>query len=364
VSEAEPPEASGLVPAGERSLVGSPGGLAARGLALAAELSAQPLTAGPPGELRCFRGHSDCVVSVALSPDGQFALTGGWDRTVRVWELPSGREVRRIDGHGDRVSSVACSPGGRELISGSWDGTARVWDRETGEETARFGESGAGMVHCVAFSPDGRHVAWGSSLPDFALCDAAAGRELRRCDTPVGAVRSLKFSPDGRRILSGSGRLDLAGEGRESGALCLWDAQNGERLWGWAGAVDPVLAVAFSTDGSLALSSTGRPARSRLNVTQVWEVGSGREVGRYEAHRQPVFSGVFLPNARFLLLGGRDRLLRLWDTEEQREVHRLHGHTDAVFSVAVAADGRFALSGSGDGTARLWRLPDAPGSGE
>src|SRR5207248_11767243 len=128
----------GLVRAGERSLVSAPGGLAARGLALAANLSAQALAAARPGEVRCFRGHSDCVVSVAIAPDGRFGASSSWDRTIRIWDLAGGREVRRLTGHAHRVSSAAFSPDGRQLISGSWDGTARLWDLETGAEREQF----------------------------------------------------------------------------------------------------------------------------------------------------------------------------------------------------------------------------------
>lgn len=357
MSEEAGQEPGSIVPAGERSLATLPGGLAARGLALASNLLSQPVPPVAPGEVRCFRGHGDCVMSVTFSPDGRLGLSGSWDGTVRIWDLESGQEVRRIEGHSHRVSSVACSPDGRLAISGSWDGTARVWELDTGEEAARFGAEGAEMVHCVALSPDGRLAALGGALSSFALCDLGSGEEIRRCEVPVGPVRSLKFSPDGALLLSGSGHVVLSGEGWDNGALCLWEVETGKRLWGWADSTEPVLSVALSADGTRAFSCTGWPARSRLNITYLWDIESGREISRYEAHRQPVFSGALLADGRHLLLGSRDRSLRLWDAQEQREVHRFEGHTDAVFSVALSPDPRFALTGSGDRTMRLWRLP-------
>lgn len=357
MSDTPGPESGSLVPAPERSLAHPGGGLASRGLTLAAELLARPVLAGPPGEISCLRGHTDCVLSVAFSPDERFALSGSWDRTLRVWELATGREVRRLEGHEHRVSSVAFSPDGRLALSGSWDGTARVWHWERGSEVARFGEARSGMVQCVACSPDGRHAAWGGSQASFGLCDVLACREIRRFAVPAGPVRTLKFSLDGSRLVSGSGHVDLSGQGRDQGAVCLWNVQTGARLWGWVDAKEPVLSVDLSADGRFGFSSTGSPARSRLNITRVWEVESGDEIARYEAHRQPVFSGAFFPDARHLLLGSRDRTLRLWDTGAGAELHRFEGHEDAVYSVAVSPDGRLALSGSGDGTVRLWRLP-------
>src|SRR5207237_9840047 len=93
VSEEAAPEATSLVPARERSLVSAAGGLAARGLALASDLGTARVLVGPPGEVRCLRGHGDCVVSVAFSPDAGLAVSGSWDGTVRVWNVEDGAEV-------------------------------------------------------------------------------------------------------------------------------------------------------------------------------------------------------------------------------------------------------------------------------
>ena len=84
------------------------------------------------------------------------------------------------------------------MLSAGWDGTVRAWDRETGAEKARFGEPGAGIVHCADLSPDGRTLAWGGGEPSVVLCDLTTGEEFRRCEVPVGPVRALRFSPDGR----------------------------------------------------------------------------------------------------------------------------------------------------------------------
>ena len=70
--------------------------------------------------------HDDFVYSVAFSPDGNDVISGSWDRTARVWEAESGKEVARMT-HDDWVFSVAFSPDGNYVVSGSQDRTARVW---------------------------------------------------------------------------------------------------------------------------------------------------------------------------------------------------------------------------------------------
>jgi WD40 repeat protein len=69
---------------------------------------------------------------VAVSPDGRFIVSGSEDRTVKVWELESGRLLRSLKEHADDVNAVAVSPDGRFIVSGSDDRTVKVWELESG----------------------------------------------------------------------------------------------------------------------------------------------------------------------------------------------------------------------------------------
>src|SRR5438067_6436746 len=80
------------------------------------------------GELRVLEGHTDRVLSVAFSSDGKRALSGSQDRTVRLWNVGSGKELCRLEGHTLLVRSVCLSADGSLALSGSYDGTVRLWD--------------------------------------------------------------------------------------------------------------------------------------------------------------------------------------------------------------------------------------------
>ena len=160
--------------------------------------------------LRTFEGHTDWVSSVALSHDGRSALSGSRDRTLRLWELATGRCLRTFEGHTDSVNSVALSPDGRYALSGSYDRTLRLWELSSGRCVRTF-EGRTSSVTSVAISPDGRSALSGSSDRTLRLWELTTGRCVRTFEghTGSGWVRSVALSPDGRYALSGSADCTL-----------------------------------------------------------------------------------------------------------------------------------------------------------
>jgi WD40 repeat protein len=168
---------------------------------------------------------------VAFTPDGNRIITGSGqplqsgmshpDFTVRLWDLSSGREVRRFEGHTHVVTSVAVSPDAQRILSGSYDQTMRLWDLVTGKELHCF-RGHTERIRSVAFSPAGRWVASGSFDQTVRLWDleavtggggsrwfrpfrsVAGRRESYRLLGHTQPVTSVTFSPDGRRLLTGS----------------------------------------------------------------------------------------------------------------------------------------------------------------
>ncbi len=164
---------------------------------------------------RQFVGHSGLGVGFAVSPDGKRLLSWGDDRTVRLWDVTTGSELRKLQGHTDKASGVF-SPDGKQILTFSPDQTLRLWDVETGKELKKLVGHIGTCTGC--FSPDGKQVLSYGSDGTLRLWDLGTGKELREFTGQTKRMQNAGFVADGWFVVGSS----------EDKKLRLWDTASGK----------------------------------------------------------------------------------------------------------------------------------------
>jgi cytochrome c len=238
-----------------------------------------------------LRFHADAVNAVVLFRDGR-AATAGADGKIAIWTPGNTQPDAVLEGHTAPIAALALSPDGSTLASASWDHTVRLWPLAGGVPRVLDGHTQ--NVNGVAFAPDGRtlvSVSYDQSVRIWPLGGAASSTVVAM----PGPLNAVAVGSDGEIAAGGAdGRLYfLTGDGTRAREIAA-----GPR---------PVISIAISPDGALlAAASIGgsvavidRKARDLARTL----VGPGL----------PVWSAAFLPDSRTLLTGGADNVIRRWN---------------------------------------------------
>ncbi len=306
-------------------------------------------------ELRALTGHSEGVNTVAFSPDDRILASGSHDKTIKFWEVATGRELRALSAQPFRVTSIAFSPDGKILAGGGYNNQSqdqhnmiKLWEVATGRELRTLA---AHPLQCntVAFSPDGKILASGSDDRMIKLWDIATGRELRTLRGHSDKVTSVAFSPDGKVLASGSGNFV---DSRDN-TVRFWDVATGRELRTLAEHSGMVVSVAFSPDGKTLASADNSDEKVKLR-----EVATGKELPSLMEHSSDgtsssITSIAFSPDGRILAGGSPEKKIILWDVTTGRERHILKGHVSSVDSIAFSPDGKILASKSDFGI-KFW----------
>lgn len=332
--------------------------------------------------LRYFYGHTGGVNQLAISPAGDVIVTGSFDKTIRFWNLHSYLVEMRLGGNRRIVRDLAYSPDGSYIVTAHSNSDVLVWDTTSGELRQTLPPHPSNPT-AVAISHDSALAASASTANVLIVADVESGEQLWRLDLPervaevaftrdnsmlVGSqthrivwwdalsgellrelpyeatVLTFALSPDEQTLL-----LGLQGRGREH--LHLVDAATGELIRPLVGHTDGVLTIAYSPDGTQAVTG------SYDNTARLWDLATGEELHTFIGHSDRVLSAVFSPDGARVLTGSNDRSIRLWDAVEGFEIARYVEHADQVAAVAFSPDGTELVSGSRDTTIVFWRLP-------
>jgi WD40 repeat protein len=295
-----------------------------------------------------LKGHSSDVNSVAFAADGVTLASGSDDKTIKLWNLATKKEIRTLKGNSHWIWTVAFSPDGKTLASGSADKNIKLWNSSTGQEIPPLKGHQDG-IPTVAFSPDSKILASGSLDKTIKLWNPSTGKLIRTLEGHSKAVSSIAFSPDGKTLASGSWDKSIK----------LWNVATGKEIRSFVGHSDLVLSVAFNSDGVIIASG------SKDKTIKLWNLVTGETIRTLQGHSEKVNSVAYLPkieasktlNTNTLISGSSDNTIKLWDTETGKEIRTLKRDSGYIYSVATSPDGKtIASGGSAENIIKIWQL--------
>jgi WD40 repeat protein len=329
---------------------------------------------------------------VAFAPDGSALAVASGDvgkpDRITLYDLPSGKEAGALDGHADAVFALAFAPDGKTLASAGYDKTIRLWDVGTRKEL-HVPRRQHWPVYQLAFSRDGRTLASRGAENRVRLWDVGAWKERVPDDGPVWSIGALAWSPDGKllstpsadrvwvwdvaarkplRTLGGgedtvtavafSGDGKLLASGSADGTVHLWGPRTGKDVRHIKGTRDTAQQLALSPDGAT-LAAWGWGAADSLFL---WDARTGKGArsvpvpGEGPGRGVPTLNSLrFSGDGKTLYAGSGTHLaVQRWDVAAGKPLPPLGKHDGGLNAVALAPDGRSAAAVTMGGTLFLW----------
>ncbi|EAS06667.1 notchless-like protein (macronuclear) [Tetrahymena thermophila SB210] len=326
-------------------------------------------------------GHTDSVLSVQFSPDGQNLASGSGDTTVRFWdvntELP--KETGK-GGHRNWVLVIQWSPNGKMLASGDMNGDICLWDPETGKQIGLTMKGHNKWITSISWEPlhmnkdcelfasaskDASIRIWSSRSQQCCICFGGHSKSITKV---LWGGQGLIYSSSEDTTIKvwkkdGSMEKELKGHAHWVNTICLstehalrtgYFDEKGEILENPEDQQKKALEKYTKLKGS---KNERLVSGSDDNTLYMWDpVDSRKPIIRLTGHTKPVNHVQFSPDGRYFISASFDKNLKLWDGFNGAYIASFRGHVASVYQIAWSPDNRLFVSGSKDSTMKVWDI--------
>ncbi|KAG2738608.1 WD40 repeat-like protein [Suillus brevipes Sb2] len=292
-----------------------------------------------------LKGHEERVNDVAFIHGTRLLVTGSDDKSVRVWDLDTGKQVgESLLGHDAGVWVLAASPDGRWIVSGGYNGSILIWEVATNKtELKRLPVSFKGHeievrpVRDVVFAPDSKAFASASWDQTVCVWKRETG-ELVFGPLKVGsAAHSVAYSPDGTKLAAGTDKH-----------IIVWNLKTGKEL---LKIEQRAFRLAFTPDGLRLVSGNRKDIR-------ISDATTGDIIKQFDAHTTQLFHALAIaPNGTKFATTSYDMTTRFFDLTTFEQIGEPLDHPDGVLCVAFSKDIQFIATGCEDKLVRTWTVP-------
>jgi RNA polymerase sigma factor (sigma-70 family) len=297
-----------------------------------------------------YPGGLGAVFSLSYAPDGKTLAGSRINQPVCVWDVATGKEIRQFGGddwRDNRAYWVVFSPDGKTLAyDGQENRTIRLAEVSTGRELHRF-KGRNGYAVRAAYSPDGGTLATAEEQT-IHLFDVVTGkrRELPLTDGPSASVTGLSFSRDGKT-------LEATSHGNK--LIRLVDVATGKvlRTITLTGKREEIRSVLFSRDGQTLISG------HEDGYVRFWDVATGRKTRQFRAHSYSIIAVALSPDEETLATSSNsgidgEHAVRMWETATGKPLVRHPGPEQGIARVVFSPDSRQVATASWEGAIHLW----------
>ncbi len=293
------------------------------------------------------KGHELAVIAVAVSPDSNYVATGSRDKSAKLWELSSGREVRSFLGHEASVNSLDFSSDGKYLITSSGDKSLRVWETHTGKEIFKI-EPDNQILTDVALSTDGRFFVTGGYGGIAHVYDFQSKKVLAEIDVNPDKGRgygiSIAISPDSKFI----------GFGEDNRVATVYRTSDWKQVYkfdfkeGWCGGC--YTSITFSPNNKdFFMASHNGPVKK-------YSLENGQLIKQFVEKVDELRALIMSPDGKKLMLA-EDNLITIYNSESGKLIYQIDPQlTEEINECAFTQNGKEILITSNDNTVTIWDL--------